>query len=53
MHLLPVAIKIFFASHIYVHSTLCIALATVGAVSLLYVPYLIIWAGVGCQGTGA
>lgn len=49
MHLLPVAIKIFCASHIYVYITFCKALFTVGDISL---PSLIIWAGFGGKGPG-
>lgn len=53
VHLLPVAIKIFCASHIYVDSTFCTVLSTVGDISLFCLPYLIVLAGLGCEGPGA
>lgn len=47
MHLLPVAIKIFCASHVYVDNTFCSALSTVGDIGLLCLPYLIVGLGLG------
>lgn len=53
VHLLPVAIKIFCASHIYVYITFCKTLFIVGDISLPCLASLIIWAGLGCKGAGA
>lgn len=54
VHLLPVAIKIFCASHIYVYRTFCKALFTVSntAPPLPRLPSMVIRARVRCKGPG-